>query len=345
MDKIDIVIPWVDGNDSEWQKEKEKYDTSTKKDYNNSSMRYRDWGTLRYTLRSIEKNLPWYNKIYLITTGHYPDWLDINHDKVVLVTHDDLYFDQSHLPIFSSSSIEMNLANIQGLSEKFIYMNDDFIIMKELNIERFFKNNKPVDFLSHGWLARNGLFKKLRGMNSWSHSIKNNLDLINQKFYPIQLDKMHLYHNSYSLKDKISNFVLVNFYKKFLWIEHWHFPQPYLRTTLIETHNIFQKEMMRCSSNRFRADNDLTQYLYRYWQLVTGNFFPYKHNDGLYCKIESKEDIDQCLESIGGYTFFCPNDSVLDDISKEENQYIEERLLAKLNEYFPNKASFEKLDN
>jgi hypothetical protein len=339
---IDFVLPWVDGNDPIWLKEKVKYDNNIEKDYNNSSMRYRDWGTLRYVLRAIEQNCPWYHKIYLITEGHYPDWLDINHEKIVLVTHKELYFDKTHLPVFSSSSIEMNLANIKGLSEKFVYLNDDMLILKRVEESRFFIDNKPVDFLSHGWVSRNKVFERLRGMNSWAHSIKNNIDLINRKFSKINLSSNSLYNSSYSIKIKASNFLLDKVYNQLLWLEHWHHPQSYLKSTLIHVHKEFEKEMMDCSSNRFRANNDLTQYLYRYWQLLSDNFYPCKYNDGKYYKIEKKEDIDKCLLEIGNYTFVCPNDSVSEEIDEDEYIYIENKLIEKLDELLPNRASFEK---
>jgi len=343
--KIDFVIPWVDGNDRLWQKEKEKYDNSLLRDYTNSDMRYRDWGTLKYVMRSIEKNAPWYNKIYLITAGHYPEWLDLNSDKVELITHDELYFDKSHLPTFSSRSIEMNLPNLDKLAEKFIHMNDDTLITKKVDIDRFFIDNKPVDFLSHGWLPRNKLFKKLRGMNAWAHAIKNNIDLINNKFQPMDFNTDELYHYTYSRKTKISNWIMQNVYKEIIWLEHWHHPTPYLKRTLKDVSNEFPNEMMKCSKNRFRTNDGLNPYIYRYWQLATHNFYPFKHNDGLFCKIENKKDMNQCLRSMGGYTFVCPNDSVPDTISEEEYTYIETTIIEKLDKLFPNKASFEKVIN
>ena len=42
MDKIDLVIPWVDGSDSEWQKQKSKYDSSVEENSGGVN-RYRDW--------------------------------------------------------------------------------------------------------------------------------------------------------------------------------------------------------------------------------------------------------------------------------------------------------------
>ena len=65
--KIDIVIPWVDGNDLEWQKERNKYAGKGPDDY--AEYRYRDMGLLKYLFRGIEKNMPWVNKVYFVTNG------------------------------------------------------------------------------------------------------------------------------------------------------------------------------------------------------------------------------------------------------------------------------------
>ena len=75
---IDFVLPWVDNQDLEWQKSRQQYAENQSLSDANSSARFRDSGTLKYVLRSIEKNCPWYNKIYLVTCGHHPEWLDIN---------------------------------------------------------------------------------------------------------------------------------------------------------------------------------------------------------------------------------------------------------------------------
>jgi len=128
IDKIDFVLPWVDNQDPEWQKSRQQYAENQSLLDANSSARFRDSGTLKYVLRSIEKNCPWYNKIYLITCGHHPEWLDINSPKIELVKHSDIYDNKEHLPVFNSSSIEMSLPNIKGLSEHFVYLNDDTII-------------------------------------------------------------------------------------------------------------------------------------------------------------------------------------------------------------------------
>lgn len=339
--KIDFVLPWVDGSDPIWQKSKDQYDSSISKEHNAIVSNYRDLGTLKYVLRSIEKNCPWYNKIHIITCGHHPSWLDISHPKINLITHQELYFDTSHLPVFSSSSIEMNLPNLQGVSEQFIYLNDDTIILNPLKKERFFQEGKPVDFLSHGWLVRNKLFSKLRGMDTWTHSINNILKLINNKFQPVNFDKKYLYHSTYPPLNKLSNFLLQHYYRKFIWIEHWHHPKPYLMSTLNKVYSELKDEMMSCSKNKFRTNNDLTQYLYRYWDLAQQNFSPYKYNDGFVRNLISERELQEIINSItSNINFICLNDSFkLKDAEFHKVQSLLERFLE---DKFDEPASFEK---
>ena len=339
-EKIDFVLPWVDGSDKKWQKKKDSYSPISDDD-SNSSKRFRDFETLKYVLRSIEKNCPWYNKIYLITEGHYPEWLNINHDKIILITHEELYFDKTHLPVFNSSSIEMNLANIKGLSEKFVYLNDDMIIFNKLEQSRFFIDNKPVDFLSHGWIKRGKLFHKLRGMTVWLYSLNNNLSLINRELRPFQFSKESLYHSSYDIKTKISNFLLKHVYKKYIWLDHWHHPQPYLRKTLLDVYSTFTREMMESSKNRFRANNDLTQYLYRYWHLTLNEFSPYQHNDGYDANIFDMKSLYKSINKLKknkNINFVGFNDHIR---KLEDFELIKHNLINFLENIFSEKASFE----
>jgi len=343
MDKIDFVLPWVDGSDKVWLKKKNRYKSNSINDsISISNARFRDMGTLRYVLRSIEQYCPWYNKIYIITEGHYPKWLNINSDKIVLVTHEELYYAKTHLPTFNSSSIEMNLANIKGLSDKFVYFNDDLFIMEKVESSRFFVENKPVDFFSHAWIPRNKIYEKLRVQDPWINSINNNLRLINKAFNISSIKKNQLFHKTYSIKIKLSNFLYRYIYKKMIWMEHWHHPQPYLRSTLEEVHSNFETQMMICSSNKFRSNSDLTQYLYRYWHLARGEFYPFKYNDGLYVQLDTLEDFKKSVEQIESSNkikFVCFNDSI--SMNEDTHQILKTKLISYLNEHFPNKATFE----
>ena len=343
MDKIDFVLPWVNPMDQAWQERKATHSKAVTNTISNSQARYRDMETLKFVLRSIEKNCPWYNKIYLITEGHVPDWLDLDSTKVVIIPHEILYYNKSHLPTFNSSSIEMNLANIPGLSENFVFLNDDTVIMKITPTSRFFKDGVAVDYLSHGWLPRNKLFELFRPGDAWYHSIKNNLKLVNDTIGVKTLSKKHLYHKSYSLDQKISNFLMKHFYRRALWIEHWHHPQPYTKKTLNEVLKAFKEPMMQCSENKFRKNNDLTQYLYRYWRLFNGDFLPMKHNDALsLVNIKSLAGLKTMISNIEDHSnvrFVCFNDSPA--IKEDEFELIKEELLKYLEYKFPEPSSFE----
>ncbi|MFA0698832.1 hypothetical protein AB4585_29360, partial [Vibrio sp. 10N.222.49.C9] len=117
MDKIDFVLPWVDINDKNWRSKRSSFIDGYSQNMDAvSDARYRDMGTLKFVLRSIEKNCPWFNKIYLITDSQIPDWLDMNSQRVVVVDHNQMFLDLNDLPVFNSVAIEMNLHNIKDLS-------------------------------------------------------------------------------------------------------------------------------------------------------------------------------------------------------------------------------------
>jgi hypothetical protein len=79
--KIDFVVLWVDGNNPEWRARYKKYRTEQRPE---DAARYRDWGLLPYWFRAVEKYAPWVNKVYLVTSGEMPDWLNWGHPKLVM---------------------------------------------------------------------------------------------------------------------------------------------------------------------------------------------------------------------------------------------------------------------
>jgi hypothetical protein len=121
MGEIDFVLTWVDGSDPVWQAERAKYDTSG---ITGNNAHYRDWGTLKYWFRSVERFAPWVRKIHFVTCGQVPEWMNTEHPKLNLVNHAD-YIPAEYLPTFSANPIELNFHRIAGLSEQFVYFNDD----------------------------------------------------------------------------------------------------------------------------------------------------------------------------------------------------------------------------
>ncbi len=136
--KIDFVLLWVDGSDLRWLEEKNRYsDSGGIVSASQSAARYRDWDNLQYWFRGVEKFAPWVNKIYFITWGHTPSWLNKAHPKLKIVNHRD-FIPEEYLPTFNSNAIELNLHRIDGLSEHFVAFNDDMFIIDHVEARDFF---------------------------------------------------------------------------------------------------------------------------------------------------------------------------------------------------------------
>ena len=74
---IDVVFTWVNGSDPEQQENLRKYHGDPQR----LTIMYRDYGTLRFAMRSIEKFAPWIRHIFLLTNGQKPDWFDLEATK------------------------------------------------------------------------------------------------------------------------------------------------------------------------------------------------------------------------------------------------------------------------
>ncbi len=139
-DGIDAVYTWVNGADTEFQHELEHY---RKKEavpgdpFVAGARRFRDSDELRYSLRSLETNAPWINRVFLVTNGQLPRWLKKDHPRLRLVTHREIFPQSTHLPSFNSAAIEVHLHRIPGLSRRFLYLNDDMFFGRPVTRKDF----------------------------------------------------------------------------------------------------------------------------------------------------------------------------------------------------------------
>ena len=143
--KIDFVITWVDGNDPVWRKDFKHYSEIEGKEVDKRPVWFRNWDNLQYWFRGVEKFAPWVNNIYFVTYGHLPEWLNVNHPKLQIVKHED-FIPKEYLPTFSSRVIGFFFHRIKGLSEKFVYFNDDMFLINNVRPDRFFRDGLPCDF-------------------------------------------------------------------------------------------------------------------------------------------------------------------------------------------------------
>ncbi len=141
---IDVVYTWVDGNDPAWQSRKRAALGDTDGTELNplaaNESRFSSRDELKYSLRSVAAFADWVRHIYLVTDDQVPDWLDTSSDRITVVSHKELFPDSSALPTFNSHAIETVLHRIPGLSEHFLYMNDDVFIGRPITPDLFFSS-------------------------------------------------------------------------------------------------------------------------------------------------------------------------------------------------------------
>ena len=150
---MDAVITYVDGLDPQWQAE---YASAVGGSV--LSKRYRDWGTLKYLLRGIERHIPSVERVFLLVSGEsqVPSWVD--RSRVGVVLHRDI-IPERFLPTFNSTTIEMFMHRIPGLGEEFLYFNDDMFPVMDCSHDDFFRDGKAViGFARH--IFAGGKYKK-----------------------------------------------------------------------------------------------------------------------------------------------------------------------------------------
>jgi len=309
--KIDFVIPWVDGADPEWQKEKQKYDK--KMNVDNRSIRYRDLDNLVYWFRGVETFAPWVNKIHFITWGHVPSWLNTNHPKINIVRHED-YIPEEYLPTFSTRPIELNLHRIKGLSDHFVYFNDDMFIIKPVKKNDFFKQGLPRD--TGVLVPMMSLFR-----NSTMPNVATVMEVINTTYSKQEMFKKDLFKWINPLYGKFLIRTLTMLpYKQFSGFLNLHIPNSYLKNTFEEIWKDEHDILDTTCKNKFRTAKDVNQQLPKYKQLVEGNFKPRSPFIGKTFNFTNKnDDIVHCIKK-QKYKMICINDNGSEKVNEFEKE-------------------------
>lgn len=324
---MDFVILWVNDKDPKWREAFEKYsllETGEKRD-----CRYRDWENLHYWFRGVEKFAPWVDKIFFVTANQTPSWMNVDHPKLRIVNHEE-YIPKELLPTFNSSTIEMFLHLIPGLSEQFVFFNDDFFIINKLSPGRFFRKGLPVDICAMNIYAGDEL----------SINKMCNLEIINRYFNKRQtlLNHFFKWFDVRNGKHLIRTCLLIA-WSKFVGFYDPHLPQPFLKSMLEEVWQRESHTIIRFCS-RFRQRANTTQYLYRYWQLVRGKVACKNvDSDSAVFYLSSLQETEKLAEIINKQkkNMVVINDSAFTDFEKAK-----EIVNCAFENILPEKSSFEK---
>lgn len=334
--EIDFVVSWLDSTDPEWQRAYDYYSPNAKGDI--KSARFRNMALFKYWFRAVEEYAPWVNKVYLITNGKFPDWINRDNKKLVLVKHSD-YVPEEYLPTFSSCTIEMFLHRIKGLSNHFVYFNDDVFLNAPVYPDHYFKNGLPCD-MNKETCFNVPIYTKADRYGIYMQMLAD-VGIINGNFNrkkTVRQSPKRWFGPHLGIRGIIMSFLLFQ-RRLFIGFSNFHLEQAYLKTVFDEVWEA-APEFLNASCTRFREDVTANPYIFRYWQFARNLFYPSKHNGEFFFLIKHDvlDKIGKAFQDKHLYSV-CLNDSTL--CTDEEFVLIDRGLQQLFEIKFPQKSSFE----
>jgi glycosyltransferase involved in cell wall biosynthesis len=241
---IDAVFTWVDDRDEAWQSARQArcagWAGSKRHRESDSVARYRSRDELRFAMRSVCYFAPWVRNVYLVTAGQRPGWL-AQDSCVRQIDHTEI-FDARCLPTFNSHAIESRLHHIDGLSEHFVYFNDDCLLGRPVQPGLFFT---PAG-LSAAFLSTTKIGLPSTALTPHAAAAQNNRALL-QRDFGRTITKAML-----------------------------HTPHALRRSVLFELEKRYPDEFAQTAASPFRAASDLSvaSSLYQHYALLTGRAVP-----------------------------------------------------------------------
>lgn len=325
---IDFVVPWVDDSDKRWCDKRRGF--APVDEQMNSDARFRDYGIFKFLFRSVAKNAPWVNKIYVLTDSQVPVWL-AEHPKVVVVDH-KRFIPEQYLPTFNSNVIESNIHRIAGLSEHFVLFNDDFFVLNSVEPADFFApDGRPKDVFA---------LNVIQPTDHYSHIFVQNLSLINAHYnkYDVIKKRPWLFFN-YRYGALLALNLYLSPFKTFTRFYDPHLATAFTKHDLARMWSMFGGELTIFQKNRFRQPDDYSIYLARYIRLVEGDFVPTSmKNFGTYLPISDLRRVTKNL--LSELKILVLNDD--EHVTQAEFEVIKPAVIKLLKQRFPGKSVFER---
>ncbi|MCU1550347.1 MAG: sugar phosphotransferase [Glaciihabitans sp.] len=307
---IDIVFSWVDGSSAEFQRARaQRMKSYVVGEGDDSEARYRQLDELKYALRSVYLYAPWIRRIFIVTDSPKPEWLD-EHPAVTIVRSEEFFQNPDALPTHNSHAIESQLQHIDGLSEYFLYSNDDMFFARPVTPDMFFSPGGVTKFIEA--TTRIGMGENNAARSGFENAARVNRTLLRKRFG--RITTRHLEHA----------------------------PTPLRKSVLFEMEREFAEDFARTSASPFRSSSDIsvTNSLYHYYALMTGRAVVQEHARVKYVETTLKSSSAQmrALLKERSMDFFCLNDGSAPEISVETRI---SGVLRFLNRYFAIAAPWE----
>ncbi len=304
---IDLVYLWVDGQDPEWQTKKNHFLADDIKPRAIAG-RYDNNDELKYSLRSVEKYLPWVRNIFVVTDSQIPHFIDVHHPKITIIDHTKI-IPKQYLPVFNSVVIEYFIHNIPDLSEQFLLANDDCFVNQSLTPDFFFKGGLPIIRMMFTPLQR--------------------IEFAIKKMLRIEI-------NDYRLSIENASKLIVQQYGKYFTATSHHNIDAYLKSDYKFTVKTFSNALSEVFTHRFRNREDIQRILLHYDALARNRGYLKYVSRKESCRIRVQaSDYNKYIKRYNP-KLFCLNDT---DHATPDNR---KQIIPFLESLYPNKSSFEK---
>lgn len=151
---VDVIIAWVDGADPRLIEKRSRYLSGGRISTGSGAhpTRFASSNEIRYCVLSILRFAPFTGNIFIVTDEQDPGidddirkYFPERAGSIRIVDHREIFegFEQ-YLPTFNSISIANMVWRIKGLSDNFVYFNDDSFLVRPLMPEEWFVNGRPV---------------------------------------------------------------------------------------------------------------------------------------------------------------------------------------------------------
>jgi hypothetical protein len=309
---IDIVFSWVDGNNPEYQRYRAGFmENAVVGEGDDAEARFRQINELKYALRSVHMFAPWIRRIFIATDSPVPEWLDASHPKITVVRSEEHFQDPSVLPIFNSQAVEAQLQHIEGLSEYFLYSNDDMFFGRPVGPDMFFSPGGITKFIEAS--TRIGLGDNHLDRSGFENAARVNRRLLWERFG--RITTRHLEHCAAPLR----------------------------KSVLFEMEQEFAAEFKATAASRFRAKDNIsvTNSLYHYYALLTGRAVTKVGAKVKYVDTTMYSGLKELKRLLKkrNRDFFCLNDGSFPEVGAQERQQV---VTGFLDKYFPIPAPWEK---
>ncbi|MFE5836241.1 stealth family protein [Arthrobacter sp. NPDC056493] len=308
---IDMVFSWVDGTSPEYiAARRARQEGAVLGSGDDHEARYRQINELKYALRSVYMFAPWVRRIFIATDSPAPEWLN-DHPSVTIVRSEDFFADPSVLPTHNSQAVECQLHHIEGLSEHFLYSNDDMFFGRPVGPDMFFTPGGITKFIEAE--TRIGLGDNDAERSGFENAARVNRKLLWNRFG--RITTRHLEHTAAPLR----------------------------RSLVAQMEQEFPADFANTAASTFRAADNIsvTNSFYHYYALLTGRAVTQTAAKVRYVDTTLRSGVKYLPKLLNkrNMDFFCLNDGSFPEVPADERAELVTEFLEK---YYPIKAPWEK---